>query len=67
MERHAMNINTRLSNIEKKLSPSQNLIVRFANGDGTYPEQEDDRRERRKVIVISSPGVDCETLRGWAK
>ena len=62
-----MNINTRLSNIEKKLSPSQNIIIRFASGDGTYPEQEDDYSERRKVIVISSPGVDYETLRGWAE
>lgn len=62
-----MNINNRLENIEKHLSSGQNLTVRFANGDGTYPEQEDDRREKRKVLVMSSPGVDCETLRRWAE
>lgn len=62
-----MNINNRLSNIEKNLNDNGDVICRLAGSNGDYLEREDDIRERRQVIIISVLGVSCEVLRRSAE
>ena len=62
-----MNINKRLSSLEKGLGKSKEVVIRFAGGDGDYPERNEDIKENRNVIIIMAPGYSCEDIRRWAQ
>lgn len=62
-----MNIGKRISNIENNLNKSGEVVFRLTGCNGRYPEQEEDIKNNRNVLLISVPGRTCEELRKWAE
>ncbi len=66
-----MRLKTRIDKIKNDLAESAGTVVRFAEPNGNYPEAEEDRKHKRKVIVITGQlngkGVSREEVDQWAR
>ena len=53
-----MNVEKRLSDLEKSFSPPIRIVVRLTDDNGDYPEKEEDMRTGGEVIKIRLPEED---------
>lgn len=61
-----MSLRNRLEKIAKELNIPGELVIRFGDSDGSYPEAEEDKKQNKKVMLITIDGCSREEIESWA-